>query len=548
MVLLANILWFLSSLPKYLLFLIGTGKVRKKQEKILKSYLKRHDNTEFGRQYNFSKIKSVKEYQNNVPIFNYEDFLVYIEKIKNGEQNILTRDKVLFLEPTSGSTSASKYIPYTNSLKREFQTGIGAWITDLFLNHPSLLFYKAYWLITPNYKKADKDNNVGFDDDSEYLGFFSKLLVNRILVVPNIVSKISNEKSFFYVTLLFLLKNKNIGLLSIWSPTILDLFVKFFQENFDSLISDLESGKINKKIIIDNSIRIFLQKMLGKNLKRANEIKSLINSDNNSTKSVYENIWPRIKAISCWQDANSKKYAENIKKYFPKAEIQGKGLISTECFATFPLASVAGKVLSVNSHFFEFQELTDEKKLYLAHELKKGGRYRLIVTTGGGLYRYNTGDAVEITGFYNQAPVINFIGKVDNVSDLFGEKINEQFVIQIIKELFNENQVQSEFFLVSPEEINGKGTYVLFIEIKEKRYLSQMEKSLENKLCQNFHYNHCRKLGQLNNARIFIIEKDGLKDYYSRCLSKGQKLGDIKNKALDNSIDWFKHFKGYYSK
>ncbi|MDO8659835.1 MAG: GH3 auxin-responsive promoter family protein [Candidatus Parcubacteria bacterium] len=547
MVLLANILWFFSCLPKYFLFLINAGRVRKKQEQILKRYLKRHANTEFGRQYNFLKIKSVKVYRENVPIFSYEDFLVYIKKIKNGEQNILTRDKVLFLEPTSGSTSASKYIPYTNSLKREFQTGIGAWIIDLFLHCPSLLLYKAYWLITPNNQQVNKDKNVGFDDDSEYLGFFSKLLVNRILVVPNIVSKISNEKSFFYVTLLFLLKNKNIGLLSIWSPTILDLYIKFFQENFDSLILDLGTGEINKKIIIDNSIRSFLQKELGKNLKRANEIKSLINLNNNSTKSVFETIWPRIKVISCWQDASSKKYAENIKKYFPNAEIQGKGLISTECFATFPLAGVNGKVLSVNSHFFEFQELIDEKKLYLAHELKKGGRYRLIVTTGGGLYRYNTGDAVEIAGFYNQAPIINFIGKIDNVSDLFGEKINEQFVNQIVKELINEYQVLSDFFLVSPEEIDGKGMYVLFIEINEKRDLSQMEKSFENKLCQNFHYNHCRKLGQLNHARIFIIERDGLKDYYSRCLSRGQKLGDIKNKVLDNSIDWSKYFKGHYN-
>lgn len=547
MVLLANILWFLLSLPKYFLFLINTGRVKKTQEKILKGYLERNEDTEFGKKYGYSKIKTVKDFQKNVPIFNYEDFLVYIEKIKEGAQEILTKDKVLFLEPTSGSTSASKYIPYTNFLKREFQNGVGAWITDLFLHHPSLLFYKAYWLITPNLQKAEKNEKIGFDDDSEYLGLISKLLVNRILVVPNIVSKISNQKSFFYVTLLFLLKNKNIGLLSIWSPTILDLFIEYFQENFDSLILDLGSGKISKKIIIDNPIRSVLQKKLGKNIERANEIKSIINIKNNSVKTIYENVWPKIKIISCWKDASSKKYAENIKKYFPHAIIQGKGLISTECFASFPLENAKGSVLSINSHFFEFEDIVDEKKIYLAHELIINRMYRLIVTTGGGLYRYNTGDAVEITGFYNQAPVIKFIGKTDNVSDLFGEKINEQFISQIIKELITEYRVHAEFFLVSPEVIDDKGAYVLFIEIKDKRDLFQMEKSLEKKLCQNFHYNHCRKLGQLKHARIFVIKQDGLKDYYDRCLYKGQKLGDIKNKALDNSIDWSKCFKGYFN-
>lgn len=43
-----------------------------------------------------------------------------------GEEYILTHEKVKMFELTSGSTSASKLIPYTNSLKR-----ISVWYKSL---------------------------------------------------------------------------------------------------------------------------------------------------------------------------------------------------------------------------------------------------------------------------------------------------------------------------------------------------------------------------------------------------------------------------------
>lgn len=544
-VLLANFLWFLSNLAKYFLFIFNINRVEARQSRILKNYVKNNRDTYFGKNYNFINIKSVQDFQNNVPIFSYENYLKYINKIKKGDTQVLTKERVLFLEPTSGSTAASKYIPYTDTLKKEFQNGLGAWIVDMFLHNPSLFFGKAYWLITPNIKNNPGDI-VGFDDDSEYLGFFGRLLATKLLVMPNEVSKLNDQNSFFYVTLLFLLKNKNIAFISIWSPTILGLFIEYFENNFDQLLVDLARGKINKHILIDDDLRLILEKYLSPCPQRAQEIRSLIKNNQLDVDDKYSKIWPKLKLISCWADGNSKKYLDDIKKYFPQVKIQAKGLIATECFISFPWGKSGSNILSINSHFFEFESLDQDQKIYLAHQLKLGFRYQTIVTTGGGLYRYRLGDVIEVIAFDKQTPVLKFIGKADNVSDLFGEKINEQFISHSIEQLFLNHQIQVDFFLLAPEIIGNHGRYVLFMETNFKHDLGYLIKDLEKALCENFHYQHCRQLGQLDEVAIFIIKQDGLKSYYQRCVERGQKLGNIKIKNLDTATDWHDFFAGFY--
>ena len=49
-----------------------------------------------------------------------------------GERGVLTRDPVRIFEPTSGTTSGEKLIPYTADLQHQFQRAISAWIGDLF--------------------------------------------------------------------------------------------------------------------------------------------------------------------------------------------------------------------------------------------------------------------------------------------------------------------------------------------------------------------------------------------------------------------------------
>src|SRR6476620_10302341 len=81
------------------------------QEKILQELLKGGKGTEFGKDHGFSKIRTYEEFREAVPIRDYEEFKPYIEKVKEGRQNILWKGMPIYFAKTSGTTSGVKYIP-----------------------------------------------------------------------------------------------------------------------------------------------------------------------------------------------------------------------------------------------------------------------------------------------------------------------------------------------------------------------------------------------------------------------------------------------------
>jgi hypothetical protein len=222
-------------------------------------------------------------------------------------------------------------------------------------------------------------------------------------------------------------------------------------------------------------------------------------------------LFPRLELVSCWADGNSKPPAEKLRKAFPGVYIQPKGLLATEGVMTIPIEGV-GKVLT-DSHFFEFKDKNGE--IRLKDGLEIGEEYEIILTTSGGLYRYNIGDIVRYNGNY----CFEFIGKSGNVSDYFGEKLNEVHVRKII--------AADGFRMLAP-----KGNrYILYSETDVDANL------IEKGLRENFHYDYCRELGQLEKAEVVKI-KNGGRQYIDNCLRFGMRLGDIKPAYLSNREGW----------
>ena len=117
--------------------------------------------------------------------------------------------------------------------------------------------------------------------------------------------------------------------------------------------------------------------------------------------------------------------------------IQGKGLLSTEAITTIPYGDSSSLILAYNSHFYEFIDKIGAVKLH--HQLELEQEYRLIVSTQSGLYRYDTGDKLIVSGFYqNHTPILTFIGRDSLTSDLCGEKITECFFSDILAKIDQE--------------------------------------------------------------------------------------------------------------
>jgi len=269
-------------------------------------------------------------------------------------------------------------------------------------------------------------------------------------------------------------------------------------------------------------------------------------------RSVYEEIWPYLTLISCWSDGHASHYVESLKALFPNVEIQPKGLIATEAFISFPMIDKSGSVLSINSHFFEFVEEGGEKNTKLAHQLNEGKYYSVIVTTGGGLYRYQLQDIIKVVGFSGQLPLIQFIGKNDNISDFMGEKLNGMHVEETLKRTFKDFNINPKFFMVAPENNSTNHCfYTLFIESDglNDNQLRSIGKKVDEGLCTNFHYAYCRRLEQLLPLKVYSINtaiQDPAELYLAHQISFGKKAGDIKPLVLDRHTGWTKVFKGRY--
>src|SRR5215471_3898950 len=110
---LANLLWFLYSFGISRRWKRATRDVSGTQAAVLKRILSENADSEFGREHHFAAVDSAALYQRLVPLRSYEEFQPYLERMADGRPQILTTQRVLQFGLTSGSTRASKLVPYT---------------------------------------------------------------------------------------------------------------------------------------------------------------------------------------------------------------------------------------------------------------------------------------------------------------------------------------------------------------------------------------------------------------------------------------------------
>jgi hypothetical protein len=91
--------------------------------------------------------------------------------------------------------------------------------------------------------------------------------------------------------------------------------------------------------------------------------------------------------------------------------------------------------------------------------------------------------------------------------------------------------------------------YTLFLDTDALHHAAALQRNLEKGLADNFHYAHCRRLGQLSESRIFQINPDELSAatvFQQEMLSRGIKLGNIKMRSLDCQPVWDQRFNGQF--
>lgn len=515
---LANTIWILLQSRESKKFHKNCFHLIRAQQRKLKNYVSKNKNTQFGILHKFHEIKDYNSYKVNVPIQEWSDIAPWVEVIKNGEYNVLTKEKVVLFEETSGTSSFSKLIPYTNSLKKEIQKGVGPWMKALHTNYKSAFNGSSYWSISPPLKERKTTSSgipIGIQDDTEYFNPVAKYLLSKILAVPTHLKQELHSETFYFQTFEYLLMKDNLSFISVWSPTFFLELNQFLITRKNDLISSLKS-----KYSIENSRLIYLEKVM-------------------STNYSWKDLWPDLTVISCWRDAQSSLWIDQVQDVIGNVYIQGKGLLSTEGICSVPILKEKSPVLCVQSHFYEFRTLHSGKVL-LAHNLNLNEIYELIITTSGGLYRYATGDLIEVDGYYGYAPTFKFVGRKNNSSDLVGEKLSEVQVIKTLNSALKDLSTKIELAFVYPV-INDSNhrNYRVYLEptITFKDEITQaldgVAENTQRILMNNPHYKTAIDLNQLMPVEAHILEcgfKHHLFNYYTS--SFGIKDGDLKIPVL----------------
>lgn len=529
----ANGLWLASGVWERARFRYALAHPADTQRACLRRIVAANRHCEFGREHHFARITDVATFQRRVPLASYDDYAPAITRMAAGESVVLTAAPVKLFEPSSGSTAAAKLIPYTAALQREFQSGLAAWIGNLYGKKPELLGGSAYWSVTPltnGRQRTPGGIPIGFEQDSDYLGPLGKL-VEAAMAVPNQVKQLADIEPFRYVTLRHLVAAADLRLISVWNPTFLTLLLDVLAQWWEPLMEDLAEGTLTLPHPIDDRMHQRLLRPLHPDPTRA---RTLCPLDPRSPETLAR-LWPRLGLVSCWADGPSARFAQELQRRLPHVLLQPKGLLATEAMVSLPWWGAEGAVLALTSHFLEFVD--EAGAVYLAHELEPGGLYSVMVTTGGGLYRYQLYDQVEVVGRVLATPCIRFVGKSNRVADLFGEKLNEQFVARCLDTLWERRAIVPRFALVAPAEGAAGFAYTLYVEAAHELDGEGMAAELDALLCENFHYEYCRRLGQLGAARVRWVQ-EGAATYLAVCQARGMKLGNIKPALLDSGMEW----------
>jgi hypothetical protein len=343
-----------------------------------------------------------------------------------------------------------------------------------------------------------------------------------------------------------LLRRADLRLISVWNPSFLTLLVERLPEWWPALTTDIANGTLTPPLPLAPEIHGQVQRLNRAAPRRAAAVAAICRTAERAG-ACHQQIWPHLCLISCWTDAHAARLMPEIARLFPHAHIQGKGLIATEGFITVPLLGVTGALPALRSHLLEFLPLhAATAHPHLAHELEPGNQYAVVLTTGGGLYRYQLHDIVEVVGQISACPLLQFVGKQAHISDHVGEKLHAAHVQRALDNLLRELNLTPTFAMLACEPLPTGTAYVLFLAAVAAHsvQLHHLCAALEAALRANYHYAYCRDLGQLAALRVFRISANAQADYLRQCRALGQRLGDIKPTVLHQQSGWLDVFQG----
>ena len=433
----------------------------RQQAEFLRALLASNAPTAFGRQHGFERIRDVDGFRAAVPLRSDAAYAPWLEAVARGEPATLTADPPVAFESTGGTTGA-KHIPYTPAALDAFRAGVLPWLGYLLERYPRIADGVAYVAASPLTRRVQAlpcGLPLGLPSDAAYLGAALAPALSRVITMPPPCADIATWAT---TTMAHLAQRRDLTIISVWSPTF--------------LLELLEAAPAPPR-----------------------------------------ELWPDLQVVSMWMHGASAPYAARAARRLPGVALDAKGVLATESVIT--VGTRRGHVPALTSAFLEFIDAAGRS--HLAHELRDGTRYRVALTTPGGLYRYDIGDEFVCTR-QDGVPTLRFIGRAHLVSDLVGEKLSDSFVAQALAPL------DTAAALVPRP--GPPPHYQLWID-SASPVEPALAELVETRLRANPQYDYARRLGQLRPIEIVQSPGFARRRAHAHALAGG-RLGDAKSSAL----------------
>jgi hypothetical protein len=463
-------------------FIKKTLQVEAVQERFLQELLQAHQATALGRQWRLEEIKTVDQFRDRIPVLPYSSYEPYTDRIAQGEANVLTADRVTYINLTSGSTGKKKQVPVTQQFRRTLQRADVAAMGFMFegLQRRQLKLGKS--LLT-NSVILQGHTSGGIEYGPVSVGSIRKgrLLFGKFLAQPYAALQIADTLARHYVCLLFALRDPQMRGITANFPMLLLRTCGYLEQYAEPLIEDLQRGAIAPWLKLEPHIRTQLERQWTPAPKRAAELRVILRAEGKLTPKL---AWAELSYTVTARGGTSNFYFDRFSEYLGDTPSFGAVYGSAEAtFGVYPDFDQDGSILAIESGFYEFLPLdqwqAEHPQTLLPCEVKVGERYRILLTSYSGFYRYDIGDVVEVVGFFEQAPLIVFRHRQGGLLSSTTEKTTEFHATQTMQALQQEFNVRLEDFCITLSETECPARYVVNVELALGQTLDHPAKFLE---------------------------------------------------------------------
>lgn len=455
------------------------------QEQIFQQLLKIGSKTAYGRHINLIEGIDYHTFKNLVPLQDYEGLRPWIEKIKQGAQNVLWKGQPLYFAKTSGTTSGVKYIPITkDSIPNHINTARNA-----------LLCYMAE---SGNTQFAD--GKLIFLSGSPHLERVGGIPTGRLSGIVNhhVPSYLRSNQLPSYET----------NCIEDWEPKLSKIVEETWNQNM-TLISGIPPW-----------MQMYFDALIEKSGKKVGEL--------------FPNFSVMVQGGVNFEPYKSK-LLESIGRPIDTIEL----FPASEGFFAFQdTLDQQGLLLNTNSGiFFEFipmQEIGKEgaQRVSLS-EVKVGQNYSLVINSNAGLWGYEIGDVVRFVSVDPYRIIV--VGRTKHFISAFGEHVIGEEVEYSLNKALEEFSVSIREFTVAPyvSQDQDKSCHEWFIEFdRAPESLAAFSSCIDQHLRKkNVYYDDLIKGNILRPLKINLIRKGGFVDYMR---SIGKLGGQNKVPRLSN--------------